>query len=172
MGQDKATLEWNGKKLWEHQIEKLRGIRPLEIMVSAREEQELDLPVDIERIGDLEPDQGPLGGIIPSLRKCSTPFALVLAVDIPHMPSVFLETICDIANQQGKSVIPSTGKFFEPLAAVYSKDLLPNLEIAYEKGERSLQKILTKLHESIHVVEMEPIKHRYFRNMNSPEDLV
>ena len=40
MGTDKAFLDWHGRPLWEHQLEKLRALEPMRLLLSCREGQE------------------------------------------------------------------------------------------------------------------------------------
>ena len=119
MGRDKAWLVSNGKPLIRLALEKTRALGVSEIFISGRAGEDhsaLKCPVLLDR----EPGFGPLGGIERALHACTAPLLLVLAVDLPHMTTAFLQKLsarCDRLT----GVAPKLRGELEPLSAIYPK---------------------------------------------------
>lgn len=119
MGRDKAWVEFSGRPLIAHAVDKITALGVREIFISGRAGQDFSawkLPV----LFDLEPGFGPLGGIERALHECQSPLLLVLAVDLPGMTLAFLHKLtarCDRLT----GVIPKLNGELEPLAAIYPK---------------------------------------------------
>lgn len=119
MGRDKAWIEWAGRPLIAHALEKVRRLGVAEVFISGRP------GVDYTALGcpvllDLEPDRGPLGGIERALRECASPLLLVLAVDLPHVTPALLAGLlaaCDVRT----GAVPKLEDKLEPLAAIYPR---------------------------------------------------
>ena len=83
MGQDKATVVFHGKPLWEIQLDLLRKLRPREIFLSARSEP-VWRPADVHFVPDQTPSRGPLSGLAATLPRIRTDHLLALAIDMAH----------------------------------------------------------------------------------------
>ncbi|MBV9126801.1 MAG: molybdenum cofactor guanylyltransferase [Verrucomicrobia bacterium] len=142
MGCDKALLHLPGdpRPLWQRQLDDvLRPLQPAEIFFSGRARP--GLPADVILLADEITDCGPLAGIAAALRVMTTPWLVVLAVDLPAMTADFFRTrlLARCARNQG-AVPQTTDGFFEPLAAVYPKNCLAEAEARLRVGaDRSLQ---------------------------------
>ena len=68
MGQDKATLVFHGKPLWQIQLDLLRKLRPREILLSARTDPGWR-PADVHFVPDQTPSRGPLSGLAATLAR-------------------------------------------------------------------------------------------------------
>jgi molybdopterin-guanine dinucleotide biosynthesis protein A len=144
MHRDKALLEHDGKRMWQRQRDLLVQAGAAEVFLSARPEQAWAEAADgfAGLVRDAAADSGPLGGIVASLERCTQGHLAVLAVDLPRMePSWFKALAAECAP--GGGVVGRHGKFFEPLAAIYPRELLPLARAALERRELSLQKLLT-----------------------------
>ena len=117
MGQDKATLLFHGKPLWQIQLELLQRLEPAGILVSARTDPAWR-PADVQFVADDPPSRGPLSGIAASLAHMHTAHLLALAIDMPFMSENYLRYLCD-QIEPGVGVLPKIGNHAEPLAAVY-----------------------------------------------------
>src|SRR5947199_5422668 len=138
MGRDKATIEFEGRPLWERQLEILRALRPETIFVSARQSP-CWLPADTELILDDPPSRGPLSGLRKALAAMRTTHLVVLAVDMPFITAEQLRVLCGLAGQ-GCGVTPMIGERAEPLAAVYSRESALDFAAALAGRDFSLQK--------------------------------
>ena len=66
MGEDKATIVFRNRPLWQIQIELLRKVSSKEIFISAPSDPPWR-PADIEFVPDDQPSRGPLSGIAAAL---------------------------------------------------------------------------------------------------------
>ena len=171
MRRDKALLEREGSVMWRRQRDLLAAAGAAEILLSARSDQTWAESAEgfAGIVRDASLDSGPLGGIVAALERCTHGHLMVLAVDLPHLtPAWFVRLAADCAP--GVGVVGRIGKFFEPLAAIYPRDLAPLAREALERRELSLQKLLAagvaagrfRVHEI--TAEEEPL----FANWNFP----
>ncbi len=143
MHRDKALLERDGVRMWQRQRDLLIQAGAADVFLSARADQTWAETADgfTAVVPDASPDSGPLGGIVAALERCTYDHLAVLAVDLPRMkPDWFKALMAEGAP--GCGVVGRIGKFFEPLAAVYPRELLPLAQGALEQRELSLQKLL------------------------------
>lgn len=172
MGQDKATLVFRGKPLWQHQLEKLRALTPFEIFVSAREDPAWR-PDDAPFVKDVSPSRGPLSGLAATLGRVRTTHLLALAIDVPFIPRNFLLESCNRV-EVGHGLVPMIGDFVEPLAgAIYPKEACTDCEKALAGQDFSLRSVVNSLvsAEQMTLVNMSREYEQHFRNLNEPDDL-
>src|SRR5439155_23861309 len=93
MGEDKATLLFHGKPLWQIQLELLRKLDPAEIFVSARTDPAWR-PDDVQFVADDSPSRGPLSGLAASLNLMRGTHLLALAIDMPFMSESYVRSLC------------------------------------------------------------------------------
>ena len=168
MGTDKAFLAWQGRPLWEHQWEKLRALHPRQLLLSCRREQ--PFPPDLTAVHDEWPDCGPLGGIASCLRVCTAPLLTVLGIDLPLLPGNFLDSLLGECSEGCGAVIFS-GEFFEPLVAVYPREMLALAEEQIGAGRLSMQDFVRSGVESgLMRVAQVPVELQWFTNLNAPAD--
>jgi molybdopterin-guanine dinucleotide biosynthesis protein A len=171
MGQDKAFLSHEGCRLLDRQLATLRELRPMELFVSGQRGTSYGVPgVDI--VFDEEPNLGPLGGIAALLAATKMPHLLVLAVDMPHMATEFLVGLVrQIAPARG--VVPRAASGWEPLAAVYPREILPRVRTHLAAGKRSVCRLVDEAWVAGEVApwKVQPLQECLFANWNRPEDL-
>lgn len=169
MGRDKALLEIGGRPLWQRQREVLAELGATEIFLSARPEQ----PWAQGAAGfdavlhDALPHSGPLAGITAALERATHPHVAVLAIDLPRLSAGWfagLWTRC----APGVGVVGRQGDFFEPLAAIYPREIKWLAWEALAGGELSLQKLLTAALAQglMRAQEIAPAEARQFENWN------
>ena len=169
MGCDKALLEIDGQSLWRRQTEKLRRLRPVQLMVSGPERNEWS---DYVVICDEVENAGPLAGVAAALQKCTTSHLVVLAVDLPVMTSDFLESLLGLCGTD-RGVVPRGMHGFEPLAAVYPARCAFLASTALRSGDLSLQSFVRKGISERLLMErkISPEEAPLFANLNTPSDL-
>jgi molybdopterin-guanine dinucleotide biosynthesis protein A len=120
-------------------------------------------------VRDASPDSGPLGGIVAALERCTQSHLAVLAVDLPQMEPVWFAALLGECAP-GRGAVGRSGKWFEPLAAVYPRELLPLARAALERRELSLQKLLAAAIEQklLGVREISAAEAPLFTNWNEP----
>lgn len=176
MGRDKARLDWQGRPLWQAQLDKLRALQPARLLVACREEQGLhqtpgaDVAWLFDPAGD---DSGPLGAIERALTATALPL-LVLAVDLPAMPAAFLDRGLRAPAEPGRGRFFETAQGIEPLAGWYDPVLLPLLQEALARRELGLQRLLRRA-DGLGLATLrraEAGEEAFFANANTPADWV
>jgi molybdopterin-guanine dinucleotide biosynthesis protein A len=171
MGEDKATLLFRGKPLWQIQLELLRKFGPAEILVSARTDPAWR-PDDIRFIADIPPSRGPLSGLVASLAKIRTTHLLALAIDMPLMTEDYLRSLCHHI-EPGRGVVPKTTHGVEPLAAIYPREADIELKEALKGTDFSLQTLVRRQIESrtLREISVSEQEQRLFLNVNELSDI-
>ena len=170
MGQPKALLLFAGEPLIVHMVRRL-GQSFSDIVVVAAPDQELPaLPATIVR--DDVAHQGPVGGIYYGLKAARREICFVTSCDAPFLN---LRLIAYLMAQISDFdvVVPFTQDRYQPLHAVYRKQVAPLLRGQLERGELRpiflYDKVRTR---KITEAEMHPHdpESLSFLNMNTPED--
>lgn len=144
MGRDKALLTaLDGRVWWQRQRDVLARTGAAEIFVSARPDQSWADRADgfDAVVRDPAPDCGPLAGIIAALDRAAHPHLAVLAVDLPAMEPAWFDRL-RLACGPGFGAIGRRGRYFEPLAAIYPREILPLAREFWSRGEFSLQRLV------------------------------
>ena len=128
MGQDKATIVFSGRPLWQRQVELLRNLNPETIFISARTKPSW-LAKGTELLLDEPPSRGPLSGIAKALTEMESTHLIALAVDMPFMTSAEMQLLSQLVAAGG-GVVPVFQNCAEPLAAVYPKEATPEFVAA------------------------------------------
>jgi molybdenum cofactor guanylyltransferase len=170
MGQDKATLIFRGKPLWQIQLDLLCKLEPEEMFVSARTDPAWR-PAGVQFVSDESPSRGPLSGLSATLPRIRTDHLLALAVDMPLMSENYLRLLCKLI-EPGRGVLPMIGDRAEPLGAVYPKGAGINFTAALSASDFSLQSLTKKLVETgkLNVVNVLEEEEKFFRNFNDFSD--
>ncbi len=171
MGKDKAALLFRGKPLWQIQLELLRKLEPMEILVSARSDPPWR-PPHMQFVADDPPSRGPLSGLTASLAGMRGTHLLALAIDMPFMSGIYLRSLCD-QIEPSRGLLPIIGDRAEPLAAIYPVDAHVDFVEALSGTEFSLQSLTKKLVKAGKLCALNVAKEEemLFRNLNDPADL-
>ncbi len=172
MGTDKAFLRIGDELLIERQIRCLREAGAAQLVISGR------VGVDYSRFGlavvhDERPDCGPLAGLAAILKAAYFEKTLVLAVDMPAMTPPLLKKIVTLSEDE-LGCVPVDDRGFEPLAAVYSKQLLPLAEALLAAERYSMQEFVMEALERglVRTLQIEPEDRLHFINCNWPSDWI
>jgi molybdenum cofactor guanylyltransferase len=171
MGQDKATLLFRGKPLWQIQLATLRRLQPAKIFLSARTDPPWR-PLDVQFVADTPPSRGPLSGLSAALEQIRTSHLLALAIDMPFMTDRYLRTLCGLIAP-GCGVVPMVGDRAEPLAAIYPAQAVVDLTRELQGNDFSLQNLTRRLAAAGHlrVAAVPQTERKLFRNLNRAADL-
>jgi len=170
MGQPKALLLFAGEPLIVHMVRRLGQLFSDTVVVAAPEQELPALPSTIVR--DDVAYQGPVGGIYYGLKAARRETCFVTSCDAPFLN---LRLIAYLMAQISHYdvVVPFTQNRFQPLHAVYRKQVAPLLKEQLERGELRpiflYDKVRTR---KITEAEMHPHDPEglSFLNMNTPED--
>ena len=174
MRRDKRLLvvDWKGEPvpLWKRQLNVLRELVPLELLVSGS--ADLEYPSDIRVVPDRIENGGPLAGILSCLEVAQSRLLLVLAVDLPSMSSNYLRSLVQ-ASAPGCGVVPAIEQELESVAAVYPVEAATVALTCLQEGKRSVQSFARHLEQNglASIQKVAPGDVALFRNWNSPEDL-
>lgn len=173
MGRDKALLAIDGTTLWRRQRAVLMTAGAAEIFLSARADQSWvqEAATEFARVvTDPVPDAGPLAGIVAALEPAAAPHLAVLAIDLPRMEAAWFGELA-ARCAPGVGAVGRRGEFFEPLAAIYPREILRFARAALARREFSLQRLLATATEAglMRVVEISAGDAPLFQNWNEPE---
>jgi molybdopterin-guanine dinucleotide biosynthesis protein A len=174
MNADKARLPVNGETLLERVIgqvapyfnEILVSVSPAQ-RITIRPERTADGHTPEPRIvEDDVPDLGPLGGILAGLRAAGNDVCAVVACDIPDVHIPLLRKLARAAAAADIAVPVTKRGQFEPLFAVYTKAVIPEIEDLLRSGEQSVLPLLVRCR-----TERVPLKEAgWLRNLNTRTD--
>lgn len=169
MGQDKAMLPFGSEPLGAR-LFRLLDAACAEVVVIR--DPELGFPVPGARlVSDHYPERGPMEGIASGLEAINSDRALVMACDMPFVSRAIVDRLCTFAPE-APAVVPRGPRGLEPLLAVYSRALLPDLRRHLEGGERRIQRLLPILgYRELPYSELTGLdpELRSFWNLNDPE---
>lgn len=161
MGRDKAFLDWNGRPLWQVQLDKLQQLSPQRLLISCRGEQ--SIVSEAERVFDpIDSNDGPLGAITRCLEFVQMPL-LVLAVDMPWM------TVECLREQILRGGFFRGPHGFEALCAVYEPAMLQNMKSALAERRLALQHVIEACQPRFRKLTAEVAG--FFHNANTAEEL-
>lgn len=172
MGRDKALLEVDGTALWARQRDVLARAGAAEIFLSARPGQPWTRGVTgfTAVVQDSWPNSGPLAGLTAGLERASHPHVAVLAIDLPRISAAWFATLLADCSP-GVGVVGRYGEFFEPLAAVYPREMRWLAGEALARGELSLQHLLKAgvAQGRLRVRNLTDLEIALFENWNEPD---
>jgi molybdenum cofactor guanylyltransferase len=172
MGRDKALLAVDGRPLWERQRDVLAALGPAEVFLSVRPEQEWALRAVgfAARLHDDLPNAGPMAGISAALERTTHGHVVVLAIDLPKMNAAWLQALLAQAAP-GVGGVGRRDGFFEPLAAVYPREMMSLCWEALAGARYALQPVLARGVEEglLRVREISAGDAPLFTNWNEPK---
>ena len=138
MGFDKAGLELAGKPLVLHAVTKLRRVCRDVHILSNRPELGGFAPL----VEDLHAGCGPLSGIEAALDHSKFDWNLFLPVDVPFLPSAFLDWWVRLVQRRQKDgvrvAIFTVGGYPQPALCMLHQDVRPYVKLAMARGEFKL----------------------------------
>jgi len=129
MGRPKALLPF-GPELMLQRVVRLMGevVQPL-IVVAAPGQELPPLPRDVTVVRDRREGRGPLEGLAAGLAALpgQATAAYATSCDVPLLRPAFVRRMIEL-HAGYEIAVPFAGGFHHPLAAVYSKTVLPHIE--------------------------------------------
>lgn len=167
-GRDKGLMPWQGKPVAAGLAQVARQVAD-ELLISCNRNQAGYREWADRLVGDAEPGYpGPLAGILAGLQACNGSHLLVLPCDMPQLDAELLRRLCDQALVRPDSpCLVRAGEQWQPLLAVVPRALRPDLETAWQQGQRSpLRWLLGQPHTILQL----PADDTRLRNANTPQD--
>jgi molybdopterin-guanine dinucleotide biosynthesis protein A len=175
MGSDKASLLLGEQTLLQRVIATMQQVFP-HVIISVRQPRpEIDLPqVCDEQAGEGLQGGGPLAGLAAGLGHITTPWAFVVACDMPFVEPAMVELLAEYRSGY-QAVVPVVQGHPQPLAAFYAGSCLGKLrEHLAGGGKNSLRAVLERLPVR-YVDESELLKAdpalRSFFDLDTPQDV-
>jgi len=142
MGSEKGLIIYNNKPLIVYAIEALTPICD-EILISANSDAYHKFGYQV--IPDQFPDSGPMGGIYSCLQLSGSDVNIILSCDMPLVKTIHLQQLIKFAHLF-EAVIPWHGnEYFEPLCAVYRRDLIPVFERFVNAGNFKIPDLIGEI---------------------------
>jgi molybdopterin-guanine dinucleotide biosynthesis protein A len=175
MGSDKANLLLGEQTLLQRVIAAMQQLFP-EIVVSVRQPRpEIDLPqVCDEHAGEGMQGGGPLAGLAAGLGRISTPWAFLVACDMPFIEPAMISMLAGYRSGY-QAVVPVVQGHQQTLAAFYAADCLDVLRAHQARGgKKSVRALLEQLRvryvDESKLLPVDPGL-RSFRDIDTPQDI-
>ncbi len=131
---EKSQIRICGKKLIDLLLEKFGDWN---VVLVCRDEKQTDL-FEGKCIVDKIENFGPLSGIYAALEYFGD-YTAVIATDMPFVKEKIIRTLYEKASELGASaLIPYRTGRFEPLLAVYSPNVMKEIERSFDINERKI----------------------------------
>jgi molybdopterin-guanine dinucleotide biosynthesis protein A len=181
MGRDKATLLYEGQPLIVRSVDRLTSLG-LRVRIAGSRP---DLAEYADVVEDRHPGCGPLSGLEAALAASDAELNVFTAVDLPHLPAMFLDWMIWRAEHTGAlGTIPMLAGRPQPLCAVYHRMLHAGLARALRADDCKVMHAVERAAKgAVDAFSMErvvasrwdwsanlPVQ-RWFENLNTPSDL-
>jgi len=170
MGRDKAILPFNGSTLLQSVIDVAQPLFVLTLLSVREIRAEFAIP----QVVDTQTNGGPLAGLVSALEKISTPWAFVVACDMPFIAPAMIERLATLRGGH-QAVIPLAQGYAQPLLAFYAQSCLPALREHLVNGDKSLLGALEKLDSRLVAMDELPatdMQLRSFIDLDTPQDVM
>ncbi len=172
LGRDKAALELGGRPLALWVAAALTPVVSETWLITNHplEHTGFGLPL----VTDLEPYQGPVGGLITALFYARTSWVLAAAVDNPFLAPPLLAALTDRGSRTSRPAVVCQSRFgLEPFPGLYSVRLLPKL-LEFLRRDRRPTRFLEVCRPEVipaeEVARLDPGGCSFF-NLNTPEEV-
>ena len=169
MGTDKASLLLDGQTLLQSVITIMQQVFP-KVIVSVRQPR---AGIDLPQVCDEQPDGGPLAGLVASLGQITTPWAFMVACDMPFVVPEVVELLAGYRLQH-QAVVPVVHGHPQPLAAFYAASCLAPLRASLVARQNSLRGVLKQLDvryvDEAEMLAADPLLRSFF-DLDTPQDV-
>jgi molybdenum cofactor guanylyltransferase len=169
MGTDKANVTLGEKTLLQSVIATMQQLFP-QVIVSVRQPR---AGIDLPQVCDEVPDGGPLAGLVASMGQITTPWAFMVACDMPFVVPEVVELLAKYRlNHQ--AVVPVVHGHPQPLAAFYAASCLAPLRASLAAQQKGLRGVLKQLDvryvDEAEMLEADPLLRSFF-DLDTPQDV-
>ncbi|MBL1352196.1 MAG: molybdenum cofactor guanylyltransferase [Zetaproteobacteria bacterium] len=169
MGQDKASILFQGQTLLQHSIKQLRPCFE-NVSVSVRKQRS---DTDLRQILDNSENRAPMLGIAAALQAVHTDWIFVVGVDMPFVAHKLLKNMAS-KRENHDAVAVYSGGFMQPLCCFYRQTCWSKMQQSIQAERRSLKHLLKALNTHIiseHEARLYDPKLQSFVSLNTPTDL-
>ena len=169
MGTDKANVTLGDKTLLQTVTATMRQLFP-QVIISVRQPR---ADIDLPQVCDEQPDGGPLAGLVASLGQITTPWAFMVACDMPFVVPEVVELLAGYRLQH-QAVVPVVHGHPQPLAAFYATSCLAPLRASLESQQKGLRVVLKQLDvryvDEAEMLTADPLLRSFF-DLDTPQDV-
>jgi molybdenum cofactor guanylyltransferase len=171
-GRNKAFLEVGGRTILDRLIETLQSFFDEILLVTREPALYADKPLRV--VEDVYEARASLTGIHSGLFHMRADFALVVPCDLPFIEPAFIRILLAEVTPQVDAVVPTSGRFYEPLCAVYAKSCLAPIRDQLERGDYKISRFFDRIR--LKTIPIEDVlspedRMRSFFNVNTPDAL-
>ena len=168
---DKGLVTLLDKPLVKYAIECLQPLTHAQI-ISCNRNKDTYREYGLTVIADDQrwPLQGPMAGIFSGLNTAESEWLMVMPCDTPLMQVEIMAILKRLSHEGVKAHILAR-QGWEPLHAVYHKDLLPGLETQLNSGRTGMQNFLRQLDDTELQITEVVSDHNEFKNTNDVTEL-
>ena len=168
-GQDKADMEFDGERVIDTLVDRLRPFQFQRLVLVRAQGKGGAVPDQVDALVDDREGLGPIGGILTALNHLPGD-VLVTACDMPFISESLIEWLLGQYDGVSDAIIPCHQGGVEPLLGIYTKSVIPVMENAIQSKRFALHHLLQEIS-----VRFLPIPSRFeigreFANVNTPED--
>ncbi len=139
-GQDKGLVEYQGKTLIQHVLDKITP-QVETVIINANRNQDqytnLGFPVISDELSDF---QGPLAGFAIAMQNSNTDFILTMPCDGPSLSNDYVKRLVEAAIDFNTIVVAHDGERLQPVHALIPTSLIDSLLIFLESGDRKIDR--------------------------------
>jgi molybdopterin-guanine dinucleotide biosynthesis protein A len=145
-GQNKARQPVRGQPLILHLVRALEPVTRSLTVVASRADQYADL--GLRTVEDEVPGQGPVGGLATALADLSaagdSDWLLLAPCDVLGLQQAWVEQLVRVAASAtaGERVVAFRDRRWQPLPALYHRDLLPAARQSVRQGRLALWRLI------------------------------
>ncbi len=163
-GGNKALARVRGVPMVKRVLEVMESLFGPLLMVTNLPEEYASF--NIPTVSDLEPNQGPMGGIVTAFHHSSNDRLFVVGCDMPILDPETIRGVIE-AGQGSDAAVPTHDGIREYLMALYSRNLVSGMKDSLRRGEYSLGRFLADNRRIAWI----PIDGVSCANVNSQDDL-
>ncbi|MDO8735187.1 MAG: molybdenum cofactor guanylyltransferase [Elusimicrobiota bacterium] len=167
---NKAFLKFGKKRIIDLMLDVLKDIFPKIIIVTNKPSDFSEFE-NVLVVEDIVKNCGSIGGIYTGLKNVTSRSAFFIACDMPFAArdKKIIEKILKISHKEKDiTTVPISSKGFEPLFAVYNREIISGLEKAIKKREFSIIKTVKKF--PIRFIRLNKKEMRCLTNINTCSD--
>ena len=186
MGQDKGSMDYDGKPMIVHVLESLKHVAD-ELLLVLRNEAQYQIYKDLlsnhgitenskfKLLIDTVKDKGPLGGIYTGIKAVHSGQAMVVPCDSPFISTKLVSKLFEMSEKYTEfdSFVPiwSDGNI-EPLHSIYPAYSHGIIEDLLRKDQKSIKDLIKKLNVKYVDIEEFNLPKKSFINLNSPQEIL
>ncbi|MBP7778733.1 MAG: molybdenum cofactor guanylyltransferase [Acidobacteria bacterium] len=169
-GRTKPLVEVGGQTILARQVSALATLGVIPRLIASDPSPYADLPYEV--VPDLV-DAGALGALYTAVACAPTPYVLVVAGDLPFVSAALLGALVGW-RAEAEAIVPQPKGRWQPLCAVYHRDVAPRLKARIDRGQwrvtEALEDLIVRAVPDAELSAYDP-DGRLLLNVNTPDDL-